>query len=165
MNSAGASSPRIGCCHDRLVEQYKLPFSDGLPQVGLKAAAGLNARIHLGLEEPVQTTPIDFRSIMSQVRISEQRVAIGPVVGRECDADAQPNHHLMTLRMLYQSDHSIKGCCATSRVRALAYAQPAAESPAGEIELTVAAGTPAEATGEPRMPSRVIGFIWPFRLC
>ena len=71
----------------RLVVHVELAALPGLAQVEFQRPAGLGAGIHVDLEEAIGAATLALGPIEGEVGALEQAVGLGPVAGRERDAD------------------------------------------------------------------------------
>jgi hypothetical protein len=65
----------------------------------ISIACALHPGVHVRLEKPVRVATVAFRTIKRHVGAFEELVRIASVVGRDRNADAGADHHLMPVKL------------------------------------------------------------------
>ena len=81
----------------RLIEQAKLAALQRRAQIVLQAPLRAQLLVHFGREEADGAAPLRLCPVKCRVRVAEQRRSVLPVMGIDCDADADANGDPMAL--------------------------------------------------------------------
>lgn len=90
--------------HQRLIVQFEFFADEGFAQVHFQFAPRLHARVHLGLEEPVGSAPVGLGAVERHIGVSQQRVRLDGIEGRDRNADADIGDDLVALDLIWLDD-------------------------------------------------------------
>src|SRR5215470_13337829 len=82
---------------DVLIVQLEFIAREGIAKVDLELAAQSGIGIHLHFEKAIAVAAFGLRSVESEIGVLQQLIGIGPVTGREGNADADPDDDLVTV--------------------------------------------------------------------
>lgn len=102
------SGPHID---QRLIEYSQLPGVQRLTTVELQNATRLHCPIHRGLEQPIDTAPVDLGAVQRQVGAFQQPIGIRPVLRRERNTDTGADDDVMSVDLEWSLDQLDPSAC------------------------------------------------------